>query len=117
MINRLPILLTISLISCLDSPKTETPAFKKVERISQLSGYWSGGGDTLKIFPWNMTLQFNDGPVQRMTYENDGHFFFINAYIGNTETFAASIQIKKEYGRTYLKVDRIDGGADFIYSR
>lgn len=87
--------------------------FVKVSNIQQLDGNWKYGDDLLKINSSQKTLQFNDGAIQRITFEDDGYFFFVNGYVGNSEAFAASIEIKENQ----IKVDRIDGGLDITYTK
>lgn len=96
---------TLLLISC------SGDGFVKVSNIQQLDGNWKYGDDLLKINSSQKTIQFNDGAIQRLTFEDDGYFFFVNGYIGNSEAFAASIEINENQ----IKVDRIDGAADLIY--
>ena len=87
--------------------------FLKVSDIEQLNGKWKSGNDTLYINSEESTLQFNDGAVQTFTFEDDGFYFFINGYIGSLESFAASFEIKENQ----IRVNRIDGGADLIYTK
>jgi len=101
-------ILVLSLISCGTSD-----GFKKAESIEQLDGEWIGGNDVLKIDAKQNTIQFNDGSIQKVSTEDDGFYFFINAFTGNTETFAGSIEIKDNE----IRVDRIDGGIDMVYRR
>lgn len=96
---------TLLLISC------SGDGFVKVSNIQQLDGNWKYGDDLLKINSSQKTIQFNDCAIQRLTFEDDGYFFFVNGYIGNSEAFAASIEINENQ----IKVDRIDGAADLIY--
>ena len=98
--------------TCLISCGT-SDGFKKAESLNQLNGQWIGGDDILKINAKEQTLQFNDGSIQKVFTEDDGYYFFINAYTGNTETFAGSVEIKGDE----IKIDRIDGGVDMIYKK
>ena len=101
-------LVTIMLISC-----GEGDGFNKVNNLDQINGEWIGGSDVLKINSADKTLQFNYGALQKVSTEDDGFYFFINGYIGNTETFAGSIEIKENE----IRIDRIDGGVDMTYKR
>lgn len=113
MMRKLILALMILSLSCKDKPKkAEVPQFEKVKHLAELNGKWWNSNDVLTIDTGAMTLQFNDGGIQKMTYQDDGHYFFINGYIGNSETFAAAIKIKKE---TQIEVDRIDGGIDAVF--
>lgn len=85
--------------------------FVKVSNIEQLNGKWKSGDDTLYINSSESILQFNDGAVQIFTFEDDGFNFFINGYIGDFESFAASFEIKENL----IRVNRIDGGVDLTY--
>ena len=102
------ILLAIILYSC-----GESDGFKKVNSLDHLNGEWVGGSDILKINSKDKTLQFNDGSIQKISTEDDGFYFFINGYTGNTETFAGSIEINKDE----IRIDRIDGGVDLTYKK
>ena len=97
------------------NPYPNKSQFYKVNKLSDLKGTWSllNGNDFLHIDTDNKKLWFNDGGKQIFTYEDDGSFFFINAYIGNNETFAASLKIKGN--RKEINVNRIDGGVDGKY--
>lgn len=101
-------LIAITLYNC-----GESDGFKKVNSLDQLNGEWVGGSDILKINSTEKTLQFNDGSIQIISTEDDGFYFFINGYTGNTETFAGSIEINKDE----IRIDRIDGGIDMTYKR
>ena len=102
------LLIAVTLYSC-----GESDGFKKVNSLDQLNGEWVGGSDILKINSTEKTLQFNDGSIQKISTEDDGFYFFINGYTGNTETFAGSIQINEDE----IRVDRIDGGVDMTFKR
>ena len=90
----------------------------KISSIYLLNGNWTSesGSDTLKFSitsPYKNSLQINSGPELILKTEDDGSYFYVNAYLGNTEVFAGTVEKHKTLNR--IRIDRFDGGVDAIY--
>jgi hypothetical protein len=87
--------------------------FKRVDSIEQIQGNWVFKQDTLKIDAPKMTLQINNGPVQRIITEEDGFSFLVNAFTGAEKTFSGLVLIRKNT----LSIIRTDGAPNGWYQK
>jgi hypothetical protein len=110
--KRLLLLLLFTVLSCGSSD------WEKISSIYLLNGSWTSesGSDTLKFSitnPYKNSLQINSGAELILKTEDDGSFFYINAYLGNSEVFAGTVEKHKTLNQ--IRIDRFDGGVDAIY--
>jgi len=92
--------------------------WEKISSVYLLNGSWTSesGSDTLKFSitsPYKSSLQINSGPELILKTDDDGSYFYINAYLGNTEVFAGTVEKHKTLNK--IRIDRFDGGVDAIY--
>ena len=93
--------------------------------IGFLNGNWiSKSGDDIITFsitnPYENFMIFNSGtlmsgPELFLKTEDDGVYFYINAYLGKTEVFAGTVERHKTLNE--IRINRFDGGVDMVYTK
>lgn len=91
----------------------EEKKFKRVQTMEQIQGSWVSKQDTLKIDAPKMTLQINNGAIQRIITEEDGFSFLVNAFTGAEKTFSGLFLIRENT----LSVIRTDGAPNEWYQK